>query len=97
VNGETIKAEDQFFSPEDGGVVCPACGQTRQGVFPISLNALKVLRFMIRSPYDALRDLKLSPDVQAELERLTQRTITFYLEQQLKSVDFLKLVRRTMA
>jgi DNA repair protein RecO (recombination protein O) len=97
VNGETIKAEDQFFSPEDGGVVCTVCGQTRQGVFPISLNALKVLRFMMRSPYDALRELKISADVQAELERLTQRTITFYLEQQLKSADFLKLVRRTMA
>ncbi len=94
-NGEKIEAEDQFFSPAEGGVVCPRCGPNREGVFPISLNALKVLRFMIRSPYESLRELKLGPMVQAELERVIQRTITYYLEQQLKSVEFLKLVRRT--
>jgi recombinational DNA repair protein (RecF pathway) len=77
-------------------VVCPQCGPNREGVFPISLNALKVLRFMIRNPYQALRELKLGLGVQAELERIIHRTITYYLEQQLKSVDFLKLVRRAV-
>lgn len=96
VNGEKVIAEDQFFSPADGGVVCPTCGETRDGAFRISLNALKVLRFMIRSPYDSLRDLKLSAGVQSELERVTQRTITYHLERQLKSVEFLKHVRRTV-
>lgn len=96
VNGEKIEAEDQFFSPAEGGVVCPKCGPSRDGVFPISLNALKVLRFMMRNSYEALRDLKLGPMVQAELERVIQRTITYYLEQQLKSVEFLKHVRQTV-
>jgi DNA repair protein RecO (recombination protein O) len=96
VKGEKVLAEDQFFSPADGGVVCPNCGEERDGAFRISLNALKVLRFMIRSPYDSLRDLKLSAGVQSELERVTQRTITYHLERQLKSVEFLKHVRRTV-
>ncbi|MBM4425009.1 MAG: DNA repair protein RecO [Chloroflexi bacterium] len=96
VKGEKIAAEDQFFSPAEGGAVCPACGENRQGAFPISLNALKVLRFMIRSPYDALRELKLSASAHHELERVTQRTITYHLERQLKSVEFLKQVRQTI-
>ena len=96
VSGEKILAEDQFFSPADGGAVCPKCGETRSGAFPISLSALKILRFMIRSPYEALRELKLSGSVHAELERVTQRTITYHLERQLKSVAFLKHVRRTV-
>ena len=95
VKGETVVAEDQFFSPEDGGVICPRCGENRPGVFPISLNALKVLRFMQSNPYQALRDLKLRPTVHAEVERVIYRTITFHLERQLKSVEFLKQVRRT--
>lgn len=96
VGGEKLTAEDQFFNPADGGVVCPGCGEARQGAFPISLNALKVLRFMIRNPYRAVRELKLSPAGHAELERLIQRTITYHLERQLKSVEFLKQVRRTV-
>ena len=96
VGKETILAEDQFFSPADGGAVCPRCGETRLGAFPISLNTLKVLRFMQLNPYESLRELKLRSAVQAELERVTQRTITYYLERQLKSVEFLKHVRRAV-
>jgi DNA repair protein RecO (recombination protein O) len=94
--GEKIEAQDQFFSPADGGAVCPKCGETRSGAFPISLGALKILRFMIRSPYEALRDLKLTASVHAEVERVIHRTITYHLERQLKSVAFLKHVRRTV-
>jgi len=96
IKGETIKAEDQFFDPGEGGVICPACGEGRPGVFPITLKALKVLRFMQSSPYESLRDLKLSAGVHTEVERVTQRAITYYLERQLKSVEFLKQVRRTV-
>lgn len=94
VGGEKIEAQDQFFSPADGGAVCPTCGEARAGAFPISLSTLKVLRFMIRSPYESLRELKLSASVHAELERVTQRTITYHLERHLKSAAFLKHVRR---
>src|SRR5574341_960676 len=71
VGGETILAEDQFFGSADGGVICPKCGENRPGAFPISLSALKILRFMQRNPYEALRDLKLRPSVHAELEQVT--------------------------
>lgn len=95
IKGEMIKAEDQFFDPGEGGVLCPRCGDGHPGAFPISLNALKVLRFMQTNSYASLRDLKLGAGVQAEVERLTQHAITYYLERQLKSVEFLKQVRRT--
>jgi DNA repair protein RecO (recombination protein O) len=94
VGGEAIVAEDQFFSPGEGGAVCPRCGQAHPDAFPISLNALKVLRFMQRNTYEALRELQLRPTVHAELERVTHRTITYHLERQLKSAEFLKQVRR---
>ncbi|MEK7439747.1 MAG: DNA repair protein RecO [Chloroflexota bacterium] len=96
VKGEEIVAEDQFFNPAEGGVICPRCGENHPqgGAFPISLNALKVLRFMQNNSYESLRELKLSIAVHQELERVMQRAINFHLERQLKSAEFVRLVRR---
>ncbi len=96
VGGERIVAEDQFFSPADGGVICPRCGEKREGAFRISLAALKVLRHLLRSNYQTVRALKLSQAVHAEVERAIHRTITYHLERQLKSVEFLKQVQRAV-
>lgn len=94
VKGEEIVAEDQFFNPSEGGVICPKCGDGRDGAIGITLNALKVLRFMQNNQYESLRELKLSVTVHQELERVMQRAIHFHLERQLKSAEFVKHVRR---
>lgn len=96
VGGEKVVAEDQFYSAAAGGVVCPKCGETPEGAFRISLGALKVLRHMIRNPYEVVRELKLSLAVQAEIEKVILRTITYHLERQLKSTEFLKQVQRSL-
>ena len=49
---------------------------------------------MQNNPYQSLRELKLSVTVHQELERVMQRAINFHLERQLKSAEFVKLVRR---
>jgi DNA repair protein RecO (recombination protein O) len=95
--------EDQFFSPHDGGVICAACGappegpydpRARAGWLPLSLNALKLLRFTQSNPYAKVAALTISPRTAAEVETLMARYITILLERQLKSVEFLKLIRR---
>jgi DNA repair protein RecO (recombination protein O) len=94
VRGETIQPEDQYFGPADGGVVCPTCGDGRPGALRLTLPALKVMRFFLKNPFDRVAGLNLRPFVHAELERVQHRYITFLLERQLKSVQFLRLVRR---
>lgn len=92
--GEAIQAEDQFFSVSEGGVVCPRCGPGQvPGVQPISMSALKFLRYYQSSPYAMAMAASLRPSVHAEMERVTLRYITHQLERQLKSVDFLRRVR----
>jgi DNA repair protein RecO (recombination protein O) len=93
LRGETIQAEDQFFSPADGGVLCPACGAGRGGALPISMAALKLLRYFQSNGFERVAALKVRPMVHAELEHVLGRYITHLLERQLKSVQFLKLVR----
>jgi DNA repair protein RecO (recombination protein O) len=92
--GERIVAEDQFFSPEAGGVVCPRCGEGQPNVVPISLSALKLLRYFQANDYAKAMVVKVRPSVHVELERVMLLYITHTLERQLKSVEFLKLIRR---
>ena len=39
-----IKPVDQFFSAEEGGVICSHCGVQQTGLKPVSMQALKYLR-----------------------------------------------------
>lgn len=94
INGEAIVAEDQFFSAAQGGVVCAKCGKGKSGLTPISTDALKYLRYFQSQPYSKVAGLKLGVNVLGEMEYVLQRYITYLLERQLKSVEFLKLIRR---
>ncbi len=96
-NGEPIVAEAQYFSVVQGGAVCARCGQGRPGLTPISMEALKYLRYFQAQPYAKAAALRLSAAVLGEMEYVLQRYLTYLLERQLKSVEFLKLVRRAEA
>ena len=95
VGAEDITAQDQFFSFADGGAVCPAHARADQA--PISLGALKVLRYLQTNDFDAVRALSLRPALHGELERVLHGYITYLLEQRLQSAAFLRRLRRESA
>jgi len=88
-----IQAEDQFFSAELGGVLCPDCGRGRGGVRPVSMSALKYLRHFQRSSYAEASRARPAPEVTRELEILSQHYLTHLLERSLNSPAFLRRVR----
>ena len=90
--GELVKPEDQYFDSLSGGVLCPRCGSQRPGARPISMSALKVMRFLQRSTYEDVHHLRVRPKVAAELESMQRHYITVQLERQLNSVDFMERV-----
>ncbi len=101
--GREIEPVENFFSAEAGGVMDLDCmqihrdklpGHGRDAV-PISLNALKVLRFLQTREWVTVRPLRLDADVHAEVELLMQTYIAHHLERSLKSVEFLRELRRT--
>jgi len=100
VCGRELEAVDQFYSAAEGGVVCPSCAAQGAGNprpssrLPLSLGALKLLRFMQSSPYAKVAALSVGSRTQTEVEFLLARTIIEILERQLKSIEFLKLIRR---
>ena len=89
-----IMPEDQYFSAEKGGVLCPACGKGTSGARPISMLALKYLRHFQRSAYTDAKRAHLTPGLSREMEILMQHYLTYLLERGLNTPSFLRRVRR---
>ncbi len=65
-----LKPVTNAFSPIDGGVLCPKCSQRRSLTYPLSVNALKVLRLLQSSNYDTAGKLKMNPELSHELDEV---------------------------
>jgi DNA repair protein RecO (recombination protein O) len=89
-----IEPTSNFFSPADGGILCANCGASHRGAQEITLNALKVLRFLQTRGYDTCCHLRLSRPLHRELETVMYHYITYILERNLKSVKFLNTLRQ---
>ena len=87
--GAAIEPEGNAYSPVGGGVVCPSCAHASHGARPISADALKVLRHLLRSPLVGVLRLRLDSALHREVERLLHATVSAVLERELRTRDFL--------
>jgi len=88
-----IQPEDQYFSIPQGGVLCPKCGLDSPEAVSLRLPVLKVMRHFQRSPFADVAHLRISPDLDRQLETLMQNYLTYILERGLNSPAFLRHVR----
>lgn len=91
---QAVKAEDQYFSTQQGGVLCPDCGHIDPSAQPISMQALKYMRHFQRSSYADATRAQMSQSVRRELETLMGQYLTYLLERQLNSPQFLRRMRK---
>ena len=89
-----IQPEDQYFSAEKGGVLCPKCGRGLPDARPITMPGLRLLRHFQRSSYSEARRARLTPTLDRELENLMNHYLTYLLERGLNSPAFIRRVRR---
>jgi DNA repair protein RecO (recombination protein O) len=82
-----------YWSPAEGGVVCPGCSDQAQAMTPISVNGLKVLRLLQSAPFDQASRLRLSGELSAELERCLQQQVHFVLDREVRSARFVETLR----
>ena len=89
-----LQPGDHYFSCANGGVRCPQCRVgAAEATIPVSLAAMKVLRFLARSNrFTDAEALELSAGVLAETERLLRTYIRFVVEKEFKSAEFMNLV-----
>jgi DNA repair protein RecO (recombination protein O) len=86
--------DNNYFHLVDGGALCPTHGQMRPNAESLPLPVLKVLRFLQTESWEKAATLQLTPKTRQQVETLLHDYITFLLERQLKSVDFLRKLRR---
>jgi DNA repair protein RecO (recombination protein O) len=92
--GDEILPQDQFFSPKEGGILCPKCGVREEGAYPISMAALKYLRHFQRSNYSTAKRARLSHEINQEIETIVQHYLTYLLERGLNTPVFLRKLKR---
>jgi DNA repair protein RecO (recombination protein O) len=90
--GNPTQPQDQFFSYQQGGVLCPQCGVERRGLQPISLMALKLMRYYQRSDFAAASAPRIPSTLFSEVESLMEGYISYLLEQRLRVPAFLRKI-----
>ena len=93
---ERICPTVNFFSAEQGGFFCDRCGGGHPQARAVSVNAQKVLRYLQTHDAADVRRLRLMEATQVEVESLLQSYLEHILERELKSVAFLRHLRREL-
>ena len=88
--GSEIQPGENGFKASLGGVLCPQCSQLWDR--RLSLNALKVLRFLQRSTWAEVERLRLDISLHMEIESILHSLLRFHLERDLKSWSFLEML-----
>ena len=83
------------FCASIGGTLCPVCGLNQPFARPISVNALKVLRFIQGNDFNAVGRLKIDAVLSLELEDITRSYLKYLLEREVRSANWLDELERT--
>jgi DNA repair protein RecO (recombination protein O) len=89
----TLQPVINSFSPGSGGVLCPDCSQSQPLTYPLSVNALKVLRLIQSSDYSIVGRLRVDQQLSNELEAIVRNYIKYLLEREVKSVAWLDTLK----
>jgi DNA repair protein RecO (recombination protein O) len=92
--GKPIQAEDQYFSAERGGVLCPDCGLMVNEVRPVSMDALRYMRHFQRSTYNEAKRAAPIKETRDEVEALLNYYLTYLLERNLNTPEFIRQIQR---
>ena len=84
------------FCARIGGIVCPSCAVNQPFSRPLSLNALKVLRFIQRNNFDTVGRLKIDTILSLELENITRSFLKYLLERDVRSANWLDELKEQM-
>jgi DNA repair protein RecO (recombination protein O) len=89
-----IQPEDQYFSPIQGGILCPQCGPLDAKAVYASKDALRYLRHFQRSSYRDLAEVDVPAKVRSEMQKLLNIYIAAILEWNLKTPGFIRQINR---
>ena len=92
--GASLAPSELKLSPKVGGVVCPSCMLRFSFNLPVSINCLKALRFIQENDFTSATRLKLSGAVNHEAASILRNYISYLLEKEIKSAQWLDHIKR---
>lgn len=90
---EALTPVTNYLSLEDGGVYCPRCSATHDGVEALEADVLKLLRHIQRNSWSELQSVRIRPPIQQAIDTILNRYLLTIVERQLKAVNFLRRLR----
>ena len=93
---KSLERVSNYFCANIGGMLCPVCGVNQPFARSISVDALKVLRFIQNNDYNAVVRLKINASLSHELESITRSYLKYLLEREVKSAIWLDELREQM-
>ncbi len=90
---QPLQPTTNAFCSGAGGMLCPDCYPSQPLTRLISVNALKVLRFLQSSDYNTVAKLKMNRNLSHELETVMRDYVKYLLEREVKSVAWLDTLK----
>jgi len=90
---QALEPVTNYFSPVTGGGVCPDCQPTASLSYPLSVNALKVLRWLQAGDLGRARQLRVYTALARELEMIMRGYLRHLLERDVKATAWLDSLR----
>lgn len=91
-----LQPVNNSFSASSGGILCPTCAGKQPFAHTITVNAIKVLRFIQDNPLEAVVRLKIGKMLAREMETVTRGYLKYLLEREVKSAAWLDDLREQM-
>lgn len=90
---EELLPRNHQFSPEAGGVLCNQCRPANVVVRPLSLDGLKVLRFLANTSLDDADRLRLDGELADEVSKLLSLLLSYWPDHEIRSRRFMDHVQ----
>ena len=88
--GQELLPGQHVFSPETGGTLCLKCTPPGPRILRLSLQTLKILRFLDRTSLFDLSNIRSIRGPEEEVKHLLFTTLNYWLDKEIRSKSFLE-------
>jgi DNA repair protein RecO (recombination protein O) len=93
---KSLEPVSNYFCANIGSMLCPLCGMNQPFARLVSIDALKVLRFIQNNDHNAVLRLKINATLSRELENIMRSYMKYLLEREVKSANWLDELKEQM-
>lgn len=91
--GHAVPAEEIFFSPSVGGIICRECGPLPEDAIGISRESVDVMRELLTADAGHVERMEIPREAMDQIGKVMRWHIRYRAERELKSIEFLQALK----